>query len=383
VVVSNSVGSVTSAPALLSSRSDVVGDPRRTLFNAAVGLNGGLYAGRFKKNASPAVLPASAKEGYVRLNVTRVGTVSGVYTDGLQQYRFGARFTQDADSNWVTSISPGGGSLDRLLITVRNDVSAPEVTVRLLPGGVVDGAALKLARQGMKDASLAQICTGVFQVKDSGLPVGVLSTRVNPSSGIVIVTGALPGGGRVSGSSALYADPAGLEAAPMSDLILRLAANKRVFSTLAFSPESFVGDASVVTVDPTVTYDMTGAVYAVAPLGGLLPPFVSVREEAILNWVHTVNLAPVSTELGRFTASGNRLLPRASAFASAGGRFSLTFSPSTGQVSGYASFGAELPELTPKRFTGVILQGGYRGNGGLLGIGITDDGTVIRFEPAN
>jgi alpha-tubulin suppressor-like RCC1 family protein len=382
VVVSNSVGSVTSAPALLSSRSDVVGDARRTLFNAAVGLNGGLYAGRFKASATPPVLPDEAEEAYVRLNVTRAGTVSGVYTDGLLQYRFGGRFTQDADSNWVTSISLGV-SEDKLLITVRNDVSAPVVTVQLLPGGVADGAALKLARQGMKDASLAQICTGVFQTKDSGLPVGVLSTRVNPSSGIVIVTGTLPDGGRVSGSSVLYADPAGIQAAPMSDLILRLAATKRVFSTLAFSPESFVGDASIVTVGNTEAYDLTGAVYAVAPLGGLLPPFVSVREEAILNWVHTVGLATVSTELGRFTASGNRLLPGASAFASAGGRFSLTFSPSTGQVSGYASFGAGLPERTPKRFTGVVLQGGYRGNGGLLGIGITDDGTVIRFEPAN
>jgi hypothetical protein len=156
-----------------------------------------------------------------------------------------------------------------------------------------------------------------------------------------------------------------------------------VFATLELSPESLVGDVSAVVPGNTVAYDITAAAYAVAPLGGLLPPFVSIREEAIVNWVHLVDDEAISTELGRFTASGNRLLPRASAFGATGGRFSLTFSPSTGQVSGYVSLGGTGSDLTPKRFTGVILQGAYRVNGGLLGLGISDSGDIFRFEPAN
>ncbi len=372
VVVSNSVGSLTSAPALLSSRSDVVGDDRRTLFNSAVGLNGGLYAGRFKGGAG---------EGYIRLNVTRVGTVSGVYTDGLVQYRFGGRFSL-VGSEWVTSINLGGGP-NVLRIAAGNDASAPVVSAQLLPGGVASGVALPLARQGVRDSSLAPIYTGAYQDKVTGSLAGVVSARVNTASGVVIFTGALPDGGRLSGTSAMYADPAGIQSALLSDLILRLSATKRVFSTLALSPESFTGDASVVTAVSTAAYDLTGAAYTVAPLGGLLTPFVSVRDQAIVNLVQGSGSSEVSTELGRFTASGNRLLPLGSAFASAGGRFSLTFAPATGQVSGFVSFGSTGADRTPRRFTGVILQGGYRLNGGLLGVGVTDTGETIRFEPAN
>jgi hypothetical protein len=34
-------------------------------------------------------------------------------------------------------------------------------------------------------------------------------------------------------------------------------------------------------------------------------------------------------------------------------------------------------------FVGVILQGDFRQNGGLIGIGVTRNGETIRFEPAN
>jgi hypothetical protein len=198
-----------------------------------------------------------------------------------------------------------------------------------------------------------------------------------------MVSGILPDGGRFSGSSPMYTDPAGVKSALLSDFILRLTPTKRVFATWELSPEAFSGDMSVLSGSATTAYALSGSVYQLAPLGGLLAPFVSVRDEAILNWVHTVGADVVSTELGRFTASGNRLLPRSSAFASVGGRFSLSFVAQTGVVTGFVSLENSGAGLVPKRFTGVILQGGYRGSGGLLGIGITDAGETLRFEPAN
>jgi hypothetical protein len=41
------------------------------------------------------------------------------------------------------------------------------------------------------------------------------------------------------------------------------------------------------------------------------------------------------------------------------------------------------PGDAPVPFTGVILQGGYRTNGGILGVGVTPAGDTLRFEPAN
>jgi hypothetical protein len=203
---------------------------------------------------------------------------------------------------------------------------------------------------------------------------GYSSTRVNLNSGIVAVSGILPvTGERFTATSSMYADPLGVSPASMTDFVVRLSETRRLFSTWKLETASLGGDATVVTGTANgIPYDVTGAKYAPAPIGSLLAPFVSTRDQAVVTYD--------GTELSRFTAQANRLIPEASAFAAAGGRFSIRFISNTGVVSGLVT---PKPGDPPAPFTGVILQGGYRTNGGILGVGVTTTGVTLRFEPAN
>jgi len=377
VLVSNSVTSVLSTAATISLRKIVDGDARRSLFNAVVGSNGGLFAARLSGTA----LPSGTAEGYLRLNFTRAGTVSGLYTSGSSVYRFSARLaiSKDTQVALVPELVPGtGSSTSGLRLTVTGDASNPVAAVQLVPSGSasVTTTPVPLARLGVKNLTLSSVYTSTFQNPTDGSFKGYASVRVNLSSGNVAVSGMLPETGqRFTASSTMYADPAGLSPASMTDLIVRLSASKRLFSTWKLETATVAGDAVVVTGATSGTkYDVTGARYTPAALGALLVPFVSTRDQALVT--------RGGVELARFTAAENRLLPAASSFAAAGGRFSVRFTSSTGIVSGLVSLSGT-PGVPPVAFTGVILQGEYRSNGGILGVAVTQDGSTLQFEPAN
>ena len=380
VLVSNSVGSVLSASANISLRSIVSGDARKLLFDSVFGSNGGLFAARLSGSA----LPSGTPEGYVRLNFTRAGTASGLYTSGKNVYRFTARFALQGETQ-TAEIANVGRTDNTLRLTVSGDFSNPVARVQLIPA-VPNPAivAVTLARLGAKNLTLSSAYTGTFQ--DSTAPgfQGYTSTRVNLNSGIVAVSGMLPQTGRrFTASSSMYmvtADDSApaLSTASLTDLIVRLDAETRLFATWKLDTDTLAGDAVVVVGAVTGTkYDVTGAKYAAAASGAVLAPFVSVRDEAIVTYL--------DAEVARFTAQGGRLVPAISSYASSGGRFSLRFVSSTGVVSGLVSLSGE---SVPVPFTGVILQGDYRTNGGVLGvalipaIGLTPSKT-LRFEPAN
>ncbi len=371
VLVSNSVTSVLSTAATISLRAIVDGDARKSLFNAVYGSNGGLFAARISGDA----LPAATPQGYVRMNFTRAGTVSGLYTSGNNVVRFASRFALNG-SNQVAEVVQIAGSSSNLLFTISADASNPVAKVQLIPSDKsqpATTAVVTLARLGVKNLTLSSVYTGTFQDLLTGAFDGYASTKVNLNSGMVAVSGMLPDGERFTASSAMYADPEGLSPASMSDFVVRLSATKRLFSTWKLETASIGGDAVVVNNGSDGTeYSVTGARYAPAALGNLLAPFVSTRDEAVVT--------DEGNEVSRFTAQANRLIPNASAFASSGGRFSIRFVSSTGVVSGLVTLESG---QAPISFTGVILQGEYRTNGGVLGVAVTPSGKTLRFEPAN
>jgi len=366
VSVSNSVTSVLSAAVSISLRSVVDQDSRRDLFNTVVGSNGGLFGARFRR-----VSPSEAPEAYVRMNVTRVGTVSGLYISGLSVSRFSARFKLDEDGEHQVAevLGVAGGTL-RLAIT--NDPSNPVASAEIEGGQTV-----KLARLGAKNLTLSKSYTGASADATSGEFQGFTVTRVNLASGTVFVSGMLPvSGKRFSGSAEMYADPEGVSAASMCDVVVRVDSSTRVFSTWKLETETQSGDLAVATtlVANTRNYDLFGAKYAPAAIGELLNPFVSTRDEAVIT--------SGGTELGRFSAKGNRLIPGVSAFGGQVGRLSMSYLSSTGQVSGLVSF-KEGADIITRPYVGVILQGDFRQNGGVIGVGVTRSGETLRFEPAN
>jgi alpha-tubulin suppressor-like RCC1 family protein len=372
VLVSNSVTSVLSTAATISLRSIVDGDARRSLFNAVFGSNGGLFSARLSGSA----LPAGTPQGYIRLNFTRAGTVSGAYTSGNKVIRFASRFVLSGE-NQVAEVPLAGGASTALRFTITADPSNPVASVRLVPSDNLQSATTSevvLARLGVKNLTLSAFYTGTFQDPSTGIFHGYSSTRVNLNSGIVSVTGMLPlTGERFTASSSMYADPLGVSPASMTDFVVRLSETRRLFSTWKLETASLGGDAVVVTgIANGTPYDVTGAKYAPAPMGSLLAPFVSSRDQAVVTYD--------GTEVSRFTAQANRLIPETSAFAAAGGRFSIRFISNTGVASGLVTL---RPGEPPAPFTGVILQGGYRTNGGILGVGVTPAGITLRFEPAN
>lgn len=372
VLVSNSVTSVLSTAATLSERIIVDGDARRSLFSVVFGSNGGLFAARISGDA----LPAGTPQGYIRLNFTRAGTVSGAYTSGNNVFRFASRFALNGDTQ-VAEVARIGGTEYNLRFTIGGDPSNPEAEVQLVPFDkalVATAKKVTLARLGVKNLTLSSVYTGTFQNPSTGAFHGYSSTKVNLNSGIVAVSGMLPvTGERFTASSSMYADPARSNPASMSDFVVRLSATRRLFSTWKLETSSISGDSIVVDGSTNGTvYDVTGAKYNPAAIGSLLAPFVSTRDEAVV--VHN------GAEVSRFTAQANRLVPNASAFASSGGRFAIRFISSTGVVSGLVTLqsgGTAVP------FTGVILQGEYRTNGGVLGVAVTPSGSTLRFEPAN
>lgn len=372
VLVSNSVTSVLSTAATISLRSVVDGDARRNLFNAVFGSNGGLFSARLSGTA----LPPGTPQGYIRLNFTRAGTVSGAYTSGNKVIRFASRFVLSG-ANQVAEVPQVGGSSTTLRFTITADPSNPVASVQLVPSDNPQSATTSevvLARLGVKNLTLSGIYTGTFQDPSTGMFHGYSSTKVNLNSGIVAVSGMVPlTGERFTATSSMYADPRGVSPASMTDLVVRLSETRRLFSTWKLETASLGGDAVVVTgTSNGVPYDVTGAKYSPAALGSLLAPFVSTRDQAVV----TYN----GTEVSRFTAQASRLIPEVSAFAAAGGRFSTRFLAGTGVVSGLVTL---KPGDAPVPFTGVILQGGYRTNGGILGVGVTPAGDTLRFEPAN
>jgi hypothetical protein len=304
------------------------------------------------------------------MNVTRVGTASGQYLSGLGISRFSARFKLVSGQQVAEVAGVAGGTLR---LTITNDPVNPVVSAQLVGSG--ESAPVKMARLGTKNLTLSKAYTGTFADRDSGSLQGFTMTRINLASGTVFVSGMLPESGvRFSASSGMYSDPDGLSAASMCDFIVRVSSGLRLYATWKLETATQSGDVSVAAaaIGDTKDYDLTGASYSPAPLGEILFPFVSTRDEAV------VTLA--GSELGRFTATGNRLVPKASAFAAAGGRFSLSYNASTGQVSGLVSLASGGPL---RSFVGVILQGDYRQNGGVMGVGVTRSGETIRFEPAN
>jgi hypothetical protein len=366
VLVSNSVDDVLSPSVNISLRAEVNQGDRRDLFNAVAGSNGGLFAARLRRSS----IPSGTPEGYVKMNVTRVGTASGQYLSGLGISRFSARFKLVSGQQVAEVAGVAGGTLR---LTITNDPVNPVVSAQLVGSG--ESAPVKMARLGTKNLTLSKAYTGTFADRDSGSLQGFTMTRINLASGTVFVSGMLPESGvRFSASSGMYSDPDGLSAASMCDFIVRVSSGLRLYATWKLETATQSGDVSVAAaaIGDTKDYDLTGASYSPAPLGEILFPFVSTRDEAV------VTLA--GSELGRFTATGNRLVPKASAFAAAGGRFSLSYNASTGQVSGLVSLASGGPL---RSFVGVILQGDYRQNGGVMGVGVTRSGETIRFEPAN
>ncbi len=364
VSVSNSVTSVLSAAVSISLRSVVDQDSRRDLFNTVVGSNGGLFGARFRR-----ISPSETPEGYVRMNVTRVGTVSGLYVSGLSVSRFSARFKLEGEQQVAEVSGIAGGTLR---LTITNDPSNPVASAEIEGGQTV-----KLARLGAKNLTLSKSYTGASADATSGDFQGFTITRVNLSSGTVFVSGMLPvSGKRFSGSGEMYPDPEGVSAASMCDVVIRVDATTRVFSTWKLETETQSGDLAVATtlVANTRNYDLFGAKYAPASIGELLSPFVSTRDEAVIS--------SGGTELGRFSARGNRLIPGASAFGGQGGRLSMSYLSSNGQVSGLVSF-KDGSDIITRPFVGVILQGDFRQNGGVIGVGVTRNGETLRFEPAN
>jgi hypothetical protein len=429
VLVSNSVASVLSPAVNISIRTEVDAGGRRDLFNSVVGSNSGLFGARFRRATSP----VGAPEGYIRMNVTKVGTASGLYMSGLSVSRFSTRFQLVSGKQVAEVTGIAGGTLR---ISVTNDPTNPVVSAQFIGAG--EGETVKLARLGTKNLTLSKAYTGTLLDDASGDFQGFTMTRVNLVSGTVFVSGMLPRTGkRFSASSDLYADPEGQSAASMSDLIIRLDSSTRLFATWKLETDVQSGDLSVATavVEETEDYKLTGANYSPAPIGELLSPFVSTRDEAVISHY--------GTEIGRFSAVGNRLVTGSSTFAAQGGRLSVSYLSSTGQVSGLLSMGVTVSSMTsgssvvtvsstkglsagmtvanenlpsgtiilavndseqrltlsqnanktatnvamavgPLRpFVGVILQGDFRQNGGLIGIGVTRNGETIRFEPAN
>jgi hypothetical protein len=337
------------------------------------GSNGGLYAARLSGGT---VLTSGPQEAYVRLNITRLGTMSGLYISGTNLYRFSARFSQAVEGgSQVATATVGTGALE---VSVTNDPVNPSVRARFSPtqNAAGYGESVFLARLGVKNLNLATNYTGSFEDSGSGALQGYASTRVNLTSGMVAVTGLLPHTAqRFAASAEMYTDPAGNSSATMANLIVRLNATKQMFATWELESATIGGNLSIVSagVNAASKFGVTGAKYAPAAPGALLVPFVSTRDQAIV----TLGAA----ELARFSASGNRLLPAGSAFAPSGGRFSLSFNSATGVVSGLISTGST---GGAKAFSGVILQGDYRSNGGVIGVAILPaTGETLRFEPAN
>jgi hypothetical protein len=365
------VASVLTPAANLTLRTVVDANSRRQLFDAVVGSNGGLYGARFKRGKA-----ALIAEAYVRMNVTRSGTVSGTYANGISLNRFSARFkladSENPASAQVAEVSLGGGG-DKLRLSISGSPGSQTASAQIVRAGDVI-ATVKLASLGVKNLTLAKSYTGTFENPVDGSQMGFTVTKVNLSKGTVAVSGMLPATGqRFAATSELYADPEGMSSASMSDFVVRVGSTARIFATWKLETESHAGDLSLATnvIADTLQYDLSGSSYAQAAIGQLLSPFVSSRDEAVVS--------DGGTELARFTAQGNRLYPSSSAFASSGGRFSLSYIASTGQVNGLITNSDGQLEA----FSGVILQGDFRPNGALMGIGVTRSGRTIRFEPAN
>jgi len=374
VVVSNSVSSVVSSAAILSLKVDTTADDRKNLFNALYGGNAGLFASRIVANGTLGGGPGSL-EGYVRLNVSRAGTVSGVYTAGMSVYRFSGRF---ALVNGVQTTETALTGSDKLRLSVSSDLANPKLTAQVVrtAGSSVVGPVVTLSPIGTRDKSLATVYTGAFKLNTTGALLSYLSTQVNLSTGNVTVSGALPTGERFSASSQMYADARGIITSPLSDFVIPVGSTKRLFATWELAATTHAGDAVVVTAGTTETskFDLVGAKYSKAAVGELIAPFVSTRDQAVVLFE--------GTEVASFLPSGNRFLPGASTLAALGGRFSLSFNSNTGLLSGVVSTGNS-SAVVNKQFNGVLLQGDFRPTGGLLGVGVTTDGKAIRFEPAN